>query len=62
MRKEDEQAIKRAVAILKVECQTHERCKECPLLTKEDDEGFTDCVVNVPPAYLNADEIIECFT
>ena len=64
MRKEDEQAIKRALAILKVECQEHKSCKSCRFYGKAQDATYTpnDCVLNSPPMYYNIDAIIKCFT
>lgn len=56
MRKEDIQAIKRAVALAKIECQEHHLCKECRLYYNN------DCVLDRPPAHFDADEIIKCFT
>lgn len=64
MRKEDEQAIKRAIAILKVECQEHRSCKTCKFYGKAKDSTYAplDCILNCPPMYYNTDEIIKCFT
>ena len=56
MRKEDEQAIKRAMAILKVECQEHRSCNTCAFYK------HGDCILNMPPMHYNIDEIIKCFT
>jgi len=56
MRKEDEQAIKRAIAILKVECQEHRSCNTCAFYK------HGDCILNMPPMHYNIDEIIKCFT
>lgn len=57
MRKEDEQAIRRTVALLRVKCQEHELCRNCELYISG--EG---CVLDRPPAYLNEDTIIECLS
>ena len=56
MRQEDEQAIKRALAILKVECQQHKSCKMCRCYY----DG--DCIINKPPMHYDIDTIIKCFT
>lgn len=56
MRKEDIQAIKRAVALAKIECQEHVLCKQCRLFK---DYG---CVLDKPPAHFDVDEILERFT
>lgn len=56
MRKEDEQAIKRAIAILKVECQSHKSCNSCNFYK------HGDCVFNAPPMHYSINEILECFT
>ena len=53
MRKEDIQAIVRAIAIFKCECQEHELCRGCNMVKNH------DCVLNKPPAHLDANEIIE---
>ena len=58
MRKEDEQAIKRALAILKVECQEHRSCRSCMFYKYENN----DCLLNVPPMHYDIEEIIKCFT
>jgi hypothetical protein len=64
MRKEDEQAIKRTVALLKCICQEHTECSQCPLYvtTTHDNCEHHGCVVDIPPAFVDADEIIKCFT
>lgn len=54
MRNEDKIAIKRAIAIVKCECQEHHLCKGCNLYKNH------DCVLDKPPAHLDADEIIDC--
>ena len=59
MRKEDEQAIKRAIAILKVECQVHKNCNECRFYHAT---RFGDCVLDRPPANYDIEEILKCFT
>lgn len=59
MRKEDEQAIKRAIALLKVECQKHKSCNTCMFYGVTD---IRDCVLNKPPMHYNIEEIFECFT
>ena len=56
MRNEDEQAIKRAIAILKIECQEHRSCNTCAFYK------HGDCILNKPPMHYNIDEIIKCFT
>lgn len=56
MRKEDVQAIKRALAILRVECLEHKSCKSCPLSTSY------DCMLNKPPMHYDIEKILECFT
>ena len=56
MRKEDELAIKRAVAILRMECQVHKSCNSCGFYRKG------ECILNVPPMHYNIEEIIKCFT
>lgn len=56
MRKEDVQAIKRALAILRVECQKHKSCKSCPLSVD------LDCIVSKPPMHYDIEKILECFT
>lgn len=56
MRKEDIQAIHRAVALAKHECQEHQLCKGCRLYKNH------DCILNKPPAHFEVEEIIECFT
>lgn len=56
MRKEDEQAIKRAIAILRMECQVHKSCNSCGFYRKG------ECILNVPPMHYNIEEIIKCFT
>lgn len=64
MRKEDEQAFIRTIALLKIECQEHVYCDECPLYqtTKFDNGEHHGCIMDMPPAYLDAKEIIKCFT
>lgn len=57
MRKEDIQAIKRAIALAKIECQEHQLCKECRLYC-----GKYGCVLDKPPAHFDVDEILKCFT
>lgn len=54
MRQEDIIAIKRTIALVRIQCQEHERCKECKLYV-----SGVGCVMDRPPAYLNEDEIIE---
>lgn len=56
MRKEDTEAIKRAVALAKIECQEHHLCKQCKLYSEY------DCVLDKPPAHWDIDEILKCFT
>lgn len=56
MRKEDEQAIKRAIAILRMECQVHMSCNSCGFYRKG------ECILNVPPMHYDIEEIIKCFT
>ncbi len=60
MRKEDEQAIKRTVALLKIKCQEQEQCCSCSLHTiiEEGNHIHHGCILDVPPAYLNAEDII----
>lgn len=60
MRKEDEQAIKRTVALLKMKCQEQEQCSSCSLNTiiEEDNHIHHGCILDVPPAFLNAEDII----
>lgn len=63
MRKEDEQAIKRALAILRVECQEHRSCCSCKFYSDNGSETTSkDCLLNVPPMHYNLEEIIKCFT
>ena len=57
MRKEDEQAIKRTIALVKHECAEHQLCKQCRLYITG-----KGCIVDTPPQFLDADAIIECFT
>lgn len=52
MRKEDEQAIKRALAILRMECQEHKSCASYRFYEKK------DCTLNKPPMHYNIDDII----
>lgn len=59
MRKEDEQAIKRAMAILRYECQQHINCNQCKFYHIAE---YGDCLLNRPPVYYDIDEIIKCFT
>ncbi len=56
MRKEDEQAIKRALAILRHECLEHKSCKSC-----EFHVGY-DCMLNRPPMHYDIEKILKCFT
>ena len=56
MRKEDIQAIKRVIALAKIECQEHVLCKQCRLFK---DYG---CVLDKPPAHFDVNEILERFT
>lgn len=60
MRKEDEQAIKRTVALLKIKCQEQQQCSNCSLntLIEEGNHIHHGCILDVPPAYLNAENII----
>ena len=60
MRKEDEQAIRRTVALLKIKCQEQKACCSCPfyILTEEGNHVHHGCIFDVPPAYLNAEDII----
>lgn len=60
MRKEDEQAIKRTIALLKTKCQENKLCDGCSLNTiiEEDNHIHHGCVLDVPPAFLNAEDII----
>lgn len=64
MRKEDEQAIKRAIAILKVTCQEQKDCASCRFYdtNKNTYIAGSDCLLNRPPAYYSIDDIIKCFT
>ena len=55
MRKEDEEAIIRAVEILKLECDKHKRCKGCKLYVM-------GCLLDRPPAYYDTESIVKCFT
>jgi len=52
MRKEDEQAIHRTLALLRKECQEHEMCRGCKLYRSN------DCILSYPPAYFNPEEVI----
>ena len=60
VRKEDEQAIRRTVALLKIKCQEQKACSSCPfyILTEEGNHVHHGCIFDVPPAYLNAEDII----
>lgn len=64
MRKEDEQAMRRTIALLKMKCQEQKECPRCPLYTEyiADNYRHHGCLLDVPPAYLDADAVIECFT
>lgn len=54
MRKEDEQAIKRALAILRVECQEHRVCSHCKFYNN----SRCECMLNIPPMYYDVEAII----
>ena len=56
MRNEDIQAIKRALAILRVECQEHKSCSKCSLYKDK------MCILDRPPMHYDTDAIIKCFT
>ena len=58
MRKEDEQAIKRAIAILKHECQEHKHCYECKFYNKDQTIDSSWCALDKPPSHYNIDEIV----
>lgn len=60
MRKEDEQAIRRTIAIIKTKCQEQKECMECSLHTTVREANYIHhgCVLDMPPAYLNAEDII----
>lgn len=52
MRKEDEQAIHRTLALLRKECQEHSMCRGCKMYRSN------DCILDKPPAYFNPKEVI----
>ena len=57
MRKEDEQAIIRTIALVKQECAEHKFCKQCRLY-----ETGKGCLIDCPPQFLDAETIIQSFT
>ena len=58
MRNEDKQAIRRAIAILKQECQQHRSCVSCKFYNKDQSVESSLCALDKPPMYYNVDEII----
>ena len=63
MRKEDEQAMRRTFALLKMKCQEQKECPTCPLckLVQFDGGSHNGCILDMPPTFMNVDDIIECF-
>lgn len=60
MRKEDEQAIRRAIALLKIECQEHpEGCRRCIFWQKRGE--YYMCIFDNPPSQYDANEIIDSY-
>ena len=61
MRKEDEQAIKRTIALLKIKCQEQDQCYNCSLYTtvEEGNHIHHGCLLAVPPAFFNTEHIIK---
>jgi len=57
MRNEDKQAIIRTIALIKNECKEHKRCKSCHFY-----KAGKGCIIDCPPQFLDAEQIIECFT
>ena len=57
MKNEDKEAIRRAIEFTKQECTKHERCIKCRLYKKG-----KGCVIDCPPQFLDAEQIIKCFT
>lgn len=57
MKNEDKEAIRRAIEFTKQECTKHERCVKCRLYKKG-----KGCVIDCPPQFLDAEQIIKCFT
>lgn len=63
MRKEDVQAMKRTLALMKIKCQEQTECPTCPLFKKVNFENGSHygCILDIPPAFMDIDAIIECF-
>lgn len=60
MRKEDEQAIKRAIALFRIECQEHpDGCRQCIFWQMRG--NYYTCLFDTPPADYDADEIINSY-
>lgn len=63
MRKEDEQAMRRTLALMKMKCQEQKECPSCPLYLDiiQDNHRHHGCVLDVPPIYLDIDTVVKCF-
>ena len=61
IREEDKDIIFKACSMISSICKEHPTCKGCPF-EQETHDHYYDCILDKPPAELDADAIVKCFT